>query len=152
MSTLPVAVSQFWQQAIRSECKHILEFISTGSHAISLFHSSFTTYAACAIGRVKWLSDCGAAVIEAHARDELGIDTDDMANPWLACITSAISFSIGAAIPLLSSAFISDHFTRCTLPRVTSCRGGPGAETLCKRTYRPMPLPYWESRWCRPPC
>lgn len=51
-------------------------------------------------------------VIEAHARDELGIDFDDLANPWLACITSAISFSIGAAIPLLSSAFISDHMTR----------------------------------------
>lgn len=67
-------------------------------------------------------------MIEAHARDELGIDTDDMANPWLACITSAISFSIGAAIPLLSSAFISDHVTRCTSPLVTSCWGGAGVE------------------------
>lgn len=57
-------------------------------------------------------SSCILAVIEAHARDELGIDTDDMANPWLACITSAISFSIGAAIPLLSSSFIKDHVIR----------------------------------------
>lgn len=46
-------------------------------------------------------------VIRAHARDELGIDLDDLANPWQAAIVSAICFSSGAAIPFLSAAFLS---------------------------------------------
>lgn len=46
-------------------------------------------------------------VIRAHARDELGIDLDDLANPWQAAIVSAICFSTGAAIPFLSAAFLS---------------------------------------------
>lgn len=62
-------------------------------------------------------------VIEAHARDELGIDTEDMANPWLACITSAISFSIGAAIPLLSSSFIKDAVIRLIVVLMASTIG-----------------------------
>ena len=33
---------------------------------------------------------------------ELGIDPDDLTNPWSAATASAISFTIGAAIPLLT--------------------------------------------------
>ncbi len=39
--------------------------------------------------------------LEAHLRDELQIDADDLANPVQAAVTSAISFAIGAAIPVL---------------------------------------------------
>ena len=35
-------------------------------------------------------------VIRAHARDELGIDLDDMSNPWKAAAASAVAFVIGA--------------------------------------------------------
>ncbi|KAK9828808.1 hypothetical protein WJX72_002170 [[Myrmecia] bisecta] len=48
-------------------------------------------------------------VIKAHARDELGIDLDDMSNPAQAAIGSALSFTVGAGIPLLASAFIQDY-------------------------------------------
>ena len=51
-------------------------------------------------------------VIRAHARDELGIDIDDLANPLQAAIVSGICFSTGSAIPLLSAAFISDSSMR----------------------------------------
>lgn len=51
-------------------------------------------------------------VIRAHARDELGIDLDDLANPWQASIVSAICFSAGAAIPLLAGAFLADQTSR----------------------------------------
>ncbi|KIZ03377.1 Fe(2+)/(Mn2+) transporter pcl1 [Monoraphidium neglectum] len=51
-------------------------------------------------------------VIRAHARDELGIDIDDLANPLQASVASAIAFSLGAGIPLLTGAFIPDAFTR----------------------------------------
>ena len=37
-----------------------------------------------------------------HARDELGIDTEELSNPLQAAWASAVSFSIGAAVPLLS--------------------------------------------------
>jgi len=37
----------------------------------------------------------------AHLRDELNLSVDEMANPVQAAVTSAVSFSLGAAIPLL---------------------------------------------------
>lgn len=36
-----------------------------------------------------------------HARDELGFDLDDLANPLQAAAVSALSFVVGAAVPLL---------------------------------------------------
>lgn len=45
-------------------------------------------------------------VIRAHARDELGIDLDDMTNPYQAAASSAVAFIIGAGLPLLAGAFI----------------------------------------------
>lgn len=38
--------------------------------------------------------------LDAHAREELGIDPDDLARPVEAAVTSAISFSLGAVIPI----------------------------------------------------
>jgi VIT1/CCC1 family predicted Fe2+/Mn2+ transporter len=43
----------------------------------------------------------------AHARDELGISETFSARPLQAAITSAASFSVGAAMPLLAVAFVS---------------------------------------------
>lgn len=45
-------------------------------------------------------------VVRAHARDELGIDVDALANPLQASLASAASFVVGAAIPLLAGAFV----------------------------------------------
>ncbi len=42
-------------------------------------------------------------VIRAHARDELGIDVDELQNPTQAAVVSAVACTLGAAIPLLSS-------------------------------------------------
>lgn len=42
--------------------------------------------------------------LEAHARDELGLDTNRMARPLQAAWTSALSFAAGAALPLLAVA------------------------------------------------
>jgi len=44
--------------------------------------------------------------LKAHARDELGIDMDDLSNPMQAAVASAVAFSLGAAIPLLAGSFI----------------------------------------------
>ena len=38
----------------------------------------------------------------AHAEVELGIDPDDLANPWTAAASSALSFTIGALLPLIA--------------------------------------------------
>ena len=40
--------------------------------------------------------------LEAHARDELGLDAERLARPFQAAWTSALSFSTGAALPLLA--------------------------------------------------
>jgi vacuolar iron transporter family protein len=42
--------------------------------------------------------------LEAHARDELGLDEARLARPFQAAWTSALSFSAGAALPLLAVA------------------------------------------------
>lgn len=36
----------------------------------------------------------------AHAEVELGIDPDDLTNPWQAALSSALSFTVGALLPL----------------------------------------------------
>lgn len=41
--------------------------------------------------------------VAAHARDELGIDHDALANPMQAAIASATAFSLGAVIPILAA-------------------------------------------------
>lgn len=38
----------------------------------------------------------------AHVEVELGIDPNDLTNPWHAAISSAVSFTVGAAIPLIA--------------------------------------------------
>jgi VIT1/CCC1 family predicted Fe2+/Mn2+ transporter len=50
----------------------------------------------------KTLSRGGA--LAAHARDELGLDDERRARPFQAAWTSALSFSAGAALPLLAVA------------------------------------------------
>jgi VIT1/CCC1 family predicted Fe2+/Mn2+ transporter len=42
--------------------------------------------------------------LEAHARDELGLDEDRLSRPFQAAWTSAVSFAAGAALPLLAVA------------------------------------------------
>jgi VIT1/CCC1 family predicted Fe2+/Mn2+ transporter len=38
--------------------------------------------------------------LQAHAREELGIDPDELPSPWTAAASSSASFAIGAAFPL----------------------------------------------------
>ncbi len=63
-----------------------------------------------------------------HLRDELGLATDELARPWEATAVSAVSFAIGAALPLASMAFASTS-TRILLVAVVSlvCLAGLGA-------------------------
>ncbi len=42
--------------------------------------------------------------LETELQKELGIDPDDLTNPWSAAVASAVSFVIGAAIPLVAIA------------------------------------------------
>ncbi|MBS9371942.1 VIT1/CCC1 transporter family protein [Rhodococcus sp. B50] len=39
--------------------------------------------------------------LAAHAEVELGIDPTELANPWVAALSSAVSFTLGALVPLL---------------------------------------------------
>lgn len=59
-------------------------------------------------------------VIRAHARDELGIDVDDLSSPWQAAIVSCTSFAGGAVIPLLSAVFITSKNIRVGVTAATS--------------------------------
>lgn len=40
--------------------------------------------------------------LAAHAETELGIDPNELTSPWVAAVSSAISFTIGSVLPLLA--------------------------------------------------
>jgi VIT1/CCC1 family predicted Fe2+/Mn2+ transporter len=40
--------------------------------------------------------------VRAHAEVELGIDPDNLTNPWHAALSSALAFTIGALLPLIA--------------------------------------------------
>ncbi|HVF06755.1 MAG TPA: VIT1/CCC1 transporter family protein [Frankiaceae bacterium] len=40
-----------------------------------------------------------------HAREELGIDPDNLPSPWVAAISSFVAFALGAMVPVLAYAF-----------------------------------------------
>lgn len=66
---------------------------------------------------------CACCGCRAHARDELGIDLDEMANPLQAAVVSAICFTAGAGLPLLAAAFVSSPSLRLILVAVTTTIG-----------------------------
>jgi vacuolar iron transporter family protein len=39
--------------------------------------------------------------LETHAREELGLDPEQLGSPWRAAISSFLTFSVGAAVPLM---------------------------------------------------
>lgn len=41
-----------------------------------------------------------------HLKLELGLDSDDLTNPWAAALSSALSFLLGAVLPLLTVIFV----------------------------------------------
>jgi vacuolar iron transporter family protein len=43
--------------------------------------------------------------LETHAREELGLDPDQLGSPWAAAISSFLAFAIGAVVPLLPFVF-----------------------------------------------
>jgi VIT1/CCC1 family predicted Fe2+/Mn2+ transporter len=43
-----------------------------------------------------------------HAREELGVDPDDLASPMLAAVSSFLAFALGALVPLLPYLFGAD--------------------------------------------
>lgn len=45
----------------------------------------------------------------AHLRDELGIDQEDLANPVQAALASAVSFSVGAFVPIAAALLFPRH-------------------------------------------
>ncbi|KAJ3341667.1 hypothetical protein HDU93_004301 [Gonapodya sp. JEL0774] len=45
-------------------------------------------------------------LVKIHARDELGIDTEDLADPWQATISSLVSFAAGGVVPIVTAAIV----------------------------------------------
>jgi hypothetical protein len=96
------AVGEFWWEVCSHQC-------------------CYTTQRCCALrsglsaglARQVALELTAKDVIRAHARDELGIDLDDMANPLQAAIVSGFAFTLGALLPLAAGAFISDAWYVC---------------------------------------
>jgi len=63
------------------------------------------------------------STVRAHARDELGIDMEDLANPWTAMISSLVAFALGACFPLLAAIPFDDYLHRTVCIVASSCVG-----------------------------
>ncbi|WP_438825432.1 VIT1/CCC1 transporter family protein [Corynebacterium heidelbergense] len=57
--------------------------------------------------------------LSAHLRLELGIDSEDLTSPWAAAISSAIAFTAGALLPLLSVLIAAHGFRGVVVTVVT---------------------------------
>lgn len=57
--------------------------------------------------------------LAAHLRDELGISEDQLAKPFQAAWSSAVAFSLGAAIPLIAAALAAKSLRIVTIIAVT---------------------------------
>jgi VIT1/CCC1 family predicted Fe2+/Mn2+ transporter len=53
--------------------------------------------------------------VAAHARDELGIDREALANPAQAAVASAFSFSVGAFVPIAAALVVTGHKSAATI-------------------------------------
>jgi VIT1/CCC1 family predicted Fe2+/Mn2+ transporter len=63
----------------------------------------------------------------AHAEAELGIDPDDLTNPWNAAVASLISFSLGALLPLVTILLVTSQLrVGVTFAAVTVALAGTG--------------------------
>jgi vacuolar iron transporter family protein len=52
--------------------------------------------------------------LETHAREELGLDPNELGSPWGASLSSFVTFSVGASIPLLPFVFASGTAAQLT--------------------------------------
>lgn len=50
--------------------------------------------------------------VRIHVREELGIDVDNLSKPWLAAVSSGVSFCIGGLIPLLTSIIVKERISQ----------------------------------------
>ncbi len=65
--------------------------------------------------------------LRAHAEAELGIDPDDLSNPWHAALASLVSFSLGALLPLVTILVMSSQLrVGVTFAAVTVTLAGTG--------------------------
>ncbi|AZG46841.1 VIT1/CCC1 transporter family protein [Gordonia insulae] len=79
---------------------------------------------------------------EAHAEAELGIDPDQLTNPWQAAASSAVSFTVGALLPL-AAILIPPAGWRIPVAFVAvlvalALTGATGAALGGSRPWRPM--------------
>jgi len=45
--------------------------------------------------------------LQTHAREELGLDPDELGSPWGAAVSSFLTFTVGAAVPLIPFIFLA---------------------------------------------
>eukprot|EP00124_Ichthyophonus_hoferi_P004564 Ihof_evm5s519 gene=Ihof_evmTU5s519 len=62
-------------------------------------------------------------VVLVHAKEELGIDPEAMADPITASVVSAISFSLGGGVPLVTGAFVTDRIILLIVITIVSVFG-----------------------------
>eukprot|EP00192_Tetraselmis_astigmatica_P019283 CAMPEP_0117674278 /NCGR_PEP_ID=MMETSP0804-20121206/14946_1 /TAXON_ID=1074897 /ORGANISM="Tetraselmis astigmatica, Strain CCMP880" /LENGTH=259 /DNA_ID=CAMNT_0005483123 /DNA_START=148 /DNA_END=927 /DNA_ORIENTATION=+ len=63
------------------------------------------------------------STVRAHARDELGIDVEELANPVEAMLSSLLAFIVGACFPLVAAIPFMDYTLRTISVVGSSCVG-----------------------------
>jgi VIT1/CCC1 family predicted Fe2+/Mn2+ transporter len=83
----------------------------------------------------RQLSKDPEQVWRVHAREELGVDPDDLPSPWVAAGSSFVSFCAGALVPLLPYLFgASSLMLAVALAAVALFLGGAAVSRFTNRT------------------
>lgn len=82
-----------------------------------------------------------AMALETHAREELGIDPDELGSPTMAAVSSFFTFAFGALIPLLPWFFSKGGTATVASLVVAGAMAVVAGAALARATDRPWPWP-----------
>ena len=88
------------QALLRKERRELRDFPAAELDELAALYEAKGLSPATARRAAEELTDHDA--FAAHAEVELGIDPEELTNPWLAAASSALSFTVGALLPLLA--------------------------------------------------
>lgn len=95
------AQRELFEREIEVERTELAEFPDEERHELELIYQAKGVPEADAKALAEQLMSDPDAALDTMAREELGLDPDDLGSPWGAAISSFIAFSAGAVIPLL---------------------------------------------------
>ncbi|HVM21112.1 MAG TPA: VIT1/CCC1 family protein [Egibacteraceae bacterium] len=92
---------ELYEREIEIERLELEQFPDDEQRELELIYRSKGVDADTAAAMAAGIMKNPAAALDALVREELGLDPNDLGSPWVAAISSFVSFATGAAVPLV---------------------------------------------------